>query len=56
MSSDPWKGGELPPPREPRPLPEGAVLKRLGPSRIRVGAEDLAEVLRRAYAAFAPRK
>lgn len=37
----------------PRPLPRGAVLKRLGPSGIQVGAHDLAEVLERAYASFA---
>jgi hypothetical protein len=36
-----------------RPLPPGAVLKRLGPSGIPVGGQDLAEVLERAYAAFA---
>jgi uncharacterized Zn finger protein len=36
-----------------RPLPTAAVLKRLGPSGIQVGALDLAEVLERAYASFA---
>lgn len=36
-----------------RPLPAGAVLKRLGPSGIQVGALDLAEVLERAYRSFA---
>jgi uncharacterized Zn finger protein len=36
-----------------RPLPTGAVLKRLGSSGIQVGALDLAEVLQRAYASFA---
>ena len=36
-----------------RPLPTGAVLKRLGPSGIQVGALDLADVLQRAYASFA---
>jgi hypothetical protein len=35
-----------------RPLPTAAVLKRLGPSEIQVGALDLAEVLARAYASF----
>ena len=47
---------EAPPPPElgpPRPLPTAAVLKRLGPSGIQVGARDLAEVLERAYASFA---
>ena len=36
-----------------RPLPTAAVLKRLGKSGIQVGAQDLAEVLERAYASFA---
>ena len=47
---------EAPPPPElgpRRPLPTGAVLKRLGTSGIQVGALDLAEVLERAYASFA---
>lgn len=50
---DIWRAGPLPELRPVRPLPPGAVLKRLGPSGIQVGAQDLAEVLRRAYAAFA---
>jgi len=49
---DPWRAGPLPEPRPLRPLPEGAVLKRLGPSGIRVGGRELEEVLARAYAAF----
>lgn len=48
-----WEGGPLPEPRPLRPLPPGAVLKRLGPSGLRVGDRDLAEVLKRAYASFA---
>ena len=47
---------EAPPPPElgpRRPLPTGAVLKRLGTSGIQVGALDLAQVLERAYASFA---
>jgi hypothetical protein len=52
LGGDPWLAGTLPAPRPLRPLPAGAVLKRLGPSRIRVGGEDLADVLQRAYAAF----
>ena len=52
LGADPWLAGALPAPRPLRPLPAGAVLKRLGPSRIRVGDEDLADVLQRAYAAF----
>lgn len=36
-----------------RPLPAAAVLKRLGPSGIQVGAQDLADLLERAYASFA---
>jgi hypothetical protein len=47
-----WEAGELPAPRPPRPLPPGAVLKRLGPSGIRVGGVDLAELLQPAYDAF----
>ena len=50
---DPWIGGALPEPGEPRGLPVGAVLKRLGPSGIQVGDEDLADVLEVAYRAFA---
>ena len=50
---DVWRAGTLPEPRAIRPLPPGAVLKRLGPSGIQVGGQDLAEVLQRAYAAFA---
>lgn len=48
-----WEGGPLPAPRPRRPLPTGAVLKRLGPSGLKVGDRDLAEVLQRAYASFA---
>jgi hypothetical protein len=53
VQGDPWVGGELPEPAAPRALPVGAVLKRLGPSGIQIGDEDLAEVLQRAYEAFA---
>jgi hypothetical protein len=52
VSEEIWEAGPLPAPRPVRPLPPGAVLKRLGPSGIQVGAEDLAEVLQRAYASF----
>ena len=48
-----WEGGTLPELGPRRPLPTGAVLKRLGPSGIQVRAQDLAEVLERAYASFA---
>jgi hypothetical protein len=51
-AADPWLAGPLPAPRPLRPLPPGAVLKRLGPSGIRAGARSLEEVLGRAYAAF----
>ena len=47
-----WEAGSLPAPRPLRPLPVGAVLKRLGPSGLRVGGNDLADVLERAYAEF----
>jgi hypothetical protein len=52
---DVWRGGPLPEPRPLRPLPVGAVMKRLGPSGLRVGREDLADVLLRAYGALARR-
>jgi len=48
-----WEAGSLPKPRPLRPLPVGAVLKRLGPTGLRVGGDDLADVLERAYAEFA---
>jgi hypothetical protein len=51
--ADPWRAGPLPAPRPPRPLPPGAVVKRLGRSGIRVGSEDLADALEPAYRAFA---
>jgi uncharacterized Zn finger protein len=50
---DPWRAGPLPDPRPLRPLPVGAVLKRLGPSGLTLRGEDLAVVLQRAYASFA---
>ena len=53
MPEDAWDAGPLPAPRPLRPLPTGAVLKRLGPSGLRVGGTDLAELLQRAYASFA---
>lgn len=52
-TGDAWHGGPLPKPRPPRPLPAGAVLKRLGPSGLRAGGNDLADVLQRAYVSFA---
>jgi uncharacterized Zn finger protein len=48
-----WEAGPLPQLGPPRPLPTAAVLKRLGRSGIQVGAQDLADVLERAYASFA---
>ena len=56
VAEDLWRAGPLPEPRPIRPLPPAAVLKRLGPSGIQVGAQDLAEVLERAYASFANAK
>ena len=50
---DPWSGGTLPEPQPLRPLPVGAVLKRLGPSGLTLRGDDLAAVLQRAYASFA---
>jgi hypothetical protein len=52
-AGDPWLAGTLPPPRPLRPLPTGAVLKRLGPSGVRVSGSELETVLARAYAVFA---
>ena len=50
--ADPWRGGELPElPPAPRRPPD-SVPKRFGASGIRVGDEDLVEVLVRAYAAW----
>lgn len=48
-----WEAKPPPELGPPRPLPTAAVLKRLGKSGIQVGAQDLAEVLERAYASFA---
>jgi hypothetical protein len=48
----PWQAGPLPATRRLRPLPAGAVLMCLGPSELRVGGGDLADVLRRAYNSF----
>lgn len=52
VPEDAWEAGALPEPRPLRPLPVGAVLKRLGPSGLKVGGGDLTDVLQRAYAAF----
>lgn len=53
VPEDAWQAGPLPEPRPLRPLPVGAVLKRLGPTGLRVGGDDLADALERAYAEFA---
>jgi uncharacterized Zn finger protein len=53
VPAEAWEAGRLPEPRPLRPLPVGAVLKRLGPSGLRLGPDDLADVLERAYAEFA---
>jgi hypothetical protein len=50
---DPWRAGPLPARRRQRALPEGAVVKRLGRSGIRIGGQDLADALAPAYRAFA---
>jgi len=49
----PWRAGVFPEPAPLRPLPVGAVLKRLGPSGMQLRGEDLATVLQRAYDSFA---
>lgn len=53
IPEDAWEAGRLPAPRLLRPLPPGAVLKRLGPSGMRVGGTDVADLLQRAYESFA---
>jgi uncharacterized Zn finger protein len=53
IPAEAWEAGPLPTPRPLRPLPVGAVLKRLGPSGLRAGDGDLADVLERAYEEFA---
>jgi hypothetical protein len=51
--ADPWQGAELSPSPPPRPMPDYAVLKRLGPSVLAVGGEDeLGNALRAAYEAL----
>ncbi|HEY8724873.1 MAG TPA: hypothetical protein VIL92_13580 [Gaiellaceae bacterium] len=50
--ADPWQGSPLPGAAALRALPVGAVLKRLGPSGVHAGEEDLATVLIAAYAGF----
>jgi uncharacterized Zn finger protein len=49
----PWHAGPMPEPPPLRPLPVGAVLKRLGPSGLQLRGDDLALVLQRAYDSFA---
>jgi hypothetical protein len=51
-AAEEWEAGALPEPRPRRPLPAGAVLKRLGHVGVRVGDRDLADVLQAAYDAF----
>jgi hypothetical protein len=52
-NDDPWRAGTFPEPQPLRPLPVGAVLKRLGPSGLQLHGGDLADVLQRAYVLFA---
>jgi hypothetical protein len=53
-AGDPWRGGAALPEIGPaRAWPAGTILMRLGESGIRSEDADVAEVLRRAYAAFA---
>jgi hypothetical protein len=51
----PWQVGRLPAARCLRPFPAGAVLMCLGPSEVRAGGGDIAEVLHRAYAVLGSR-
>jgi uncharacterized Zn finger protein len=50
---DPWLAGEVPVIEPPRPLPVAAVLKRLGPSGLKLDGVELIELLEPAYAALA---
>ncbi len=54
-AADAWSAGQLPAIGEPRPLPVGSVLKRLGASGLVVDGVDLRDALEPAYAAFAGR-
>ncbi len=49
---DPWTGAVPPPVTGGQARPAGSVAERLGPSGIRVGDADLAEILRHAYASL----
>ena len=51
-SGDPWHGGPLPELPAPARRPPESVPKRFGASGIRLGDDDLVEVLVRAYAQF----
>ena len=53
-SEDPWSGSAPPESAAVRVLASGAVLKRLGPSEVRVGDQDLSEVLSSAYDRLGP--
>jgi hypothetical protein len=48
-SVDPWQGKELPAIVAARAMPRHAVLKRLGPTGLQFGGDDLANPLRIAY-------
>ncbi len=52
VARDPWTGAVPPAVTRGPARPTGSVAERLGPSAIRVGDADLAEVLRRAYASL----
>lgn len=52
-AADAWTAGPLPDLGEPRALPVGSVLKRLGASGLVVDGVDLRDALEPAYAAFA---
>jgi uncharacterized Zn finger protein len=52
-AGDPWAAGPLPELSEPRALPIGSVLKRLGTSGLVVDGVDLRDALEPAYSAFA---
>lgn len=53
LEDDPWAAGDVPVIEPPRPLPMAAVLKRLGPSGVKLDGVELIELLEPAYAALA---
>lgn len=53
VDDDAWAAGDVPVIEPPRPLPVAAVLKRLGPSGVKLDGVELIDLLEPAYAALA---